>query len=203
MKSITATMAAAIALILGLYLSRHEMAQTTHPPIPTVHTVRFTPRSAVPEFDGYKDWNPINTVPQYIMSPLDMLCTGPSAAQLAEQKKDPHVHHYMLCYVNETGKRAFFGQKHPTFPVGSIIVKEKLDSDSRSAHRSLITGMIKRQSGYDSAHGDWEYVVCNGDVSILQARGRLENCGSCHAKKSNAGFVFRDELGYDRLAALK
>jgi len=159
--------------------------------------------SRVPEFDDYRSWAKVNTKPQFIMSPLDMLCVGPTKAQLDAEKQDPHVRHFMLCYVNAIGEHAMLHEKNPKFPVGSVIVKEKLDSPDSASKRTLLTAMIKHESGYDPAHGDWEYVVMNGDASLLQARGKLANCGGCHAQKKNTDYVFRDEMGAERLAKLR
>jgi hypothetical protein len=196
-----------------------------------IHNVRFealdTP--AVPEIAGYHNWAKVNTVPQYIASRLDMLCRAPTQAEL-DAAGGPHVEDYMLCYVNGPGADAMLHEKHPTFPVGSIVVKEKLDqvslpikpgsktterpvvsqdlkemieSPDTKWKRILITAMIKHAAGYDPAHGDWEYLVTNGDATALQARGKLANCGGCHAIKKNNDFVFRDELDADKLAKLK
>jgi hypothetical protein len=137
------------------------------------------------------------------MSKLDLLCTTPTQAQLDAEKQDPHVRHFMLCYVNTAGEQAMLHQKQPKFPVGSIVLKEKLDSADPTSPRSLITAMIKHEAGYDPSHGDWEYVVTNGDATTLQARGKLANCGGCHSEKKNSDYVFRDELGAKQLALLK
>src|SRR5580700_7994113 len=66
---------------------------------PGMQTVRFEPidTPAVPEFAGYRRWAKVNTTPQYVFSKLDMLCVGPTQAQLDAEKQDPHVRHYMLC----------------------------------------------------------------------------------------------------------
>ena len=187
---------AAIALI-------HPVHATAK--VPSFQSVRFSPTEtiAVPEFSGYRTWAKVNTTPQYIMSPLDMLCVGPTQAQLDAEKQNPHVRHYMLCYVNPLGEQAMLHQKHPKFPVGSVIVKEKLDSVDPASKRTLLTAMVKHETGYDPAHGDWEYVVTNGDATELQARGKLANCGGCHAQKKKTDYVFRDEMGAERLAKLK
>lgn len=173
------------------------------------------PSTAIPEFDNYRSWARVNTTPQYIMSKLDLLCVGPSPAQIAAEKLDPHVRHYMLCYVNKIGEQAMLTQKSPRFPVGSVVLKEKLDSPKVDAKRTLITAMVKHAPGYDPQHGDWEYIVAkcsnvsnvsniaNGDGATLQSRGKLANCGACHAEKRRTDFVFRDELGAERLAQLR
>ncbi len=169
------------------------------------HTVNLEMRTlhAVPALVGYHSWAKINTTPQYIMSPLDLLCTAPTQSQLDTEKQNPHVRHFMLCYVNSVGEHAMLNDKLPRFPEGTIVLKEKLDSADPGSKPILITAMIKHKAGYDPQHGNWEYVVTNGDGSQLEARGKLANCGGCHAQKKNTDFVFRDEMGADRLSKLK
>jgi Cytochrome P460 len=161
------------------------------------------PVAAAAEIIGYRTWKQINEKPEYIMSKLDLMCVAPTQEQIAaEEKSNPHFRHYMLCYVNKIGEHAMMQEKHPHFPPGSIIVKEKLDQPSLTAHVSLLTCMIKRNPGFDRAHNDWEYVVCDGSNSVLAARGKLDNCGACHKEARDSDFVFRGELGQKRLASL-
>ena len=179
-------------------VSHHSAAVTHVTPVSVP-----APAVAVVEIEGYRAWKQINDKPEYIMSKLDMLCVGPTPEQIAaEAKANPHARHYMVCYVNKIGEHAMMQEKHPHFPVGSIIVKEKLDEPSLTAHISLLTCMIKRNPGFDAAHNDWEYVVCDGGNKKLAARGKLDNCGTCHTEAKDSDFVFRGELGQKRLASL-
>ncbi len=187
--------------IVGIRLPNAQDVRRNRNPISQV--VARDAGVPVPEISGYHDWKHVNDKPQFIMSRLDLLCRSPFPEEIAAEKLDPHVRHYMLCYVNAIGEHAMFSEKHPRFPVGSVVLKEKRDSENPKSQCMLVTAMIKRTSGYDPVHGDWEYVVLSGDAGTLQARGKLENCGGCHAQKRSNDYVFRDELGEKKLALLR
>src|SRR5436309_2199683 len=50
-------------------------------------------------------------------------------------------------FMNESAATAFADQS--TYPPGSVVVKQK--------ETIGVGGMIKREAGYDAAHGDWEF----------------------------------------------
>ena len=58
----------------------------------------------------------------------------------------------------------------------------------------LLTAMVKRESGYDPEHGDWEFLTLDGRGKTVTSRGKLKNCQSCHDSQENEGFVFRNYL---------
>ena len=83
-------------------------------------------------------------------------------------------------------------QKLPKFPVGSLIVKEKL-AEPESMKPELLTVMHKRKKGYDTLGGDWEYLVYDGSGVSIQAHGRLKECHSCHKQWAKTGdYISRD-----------
>ena len=84
----------------------------------------------------------------------------------------------------------------PKFPQGSIIVKEKL-LDESGGKVELLTAMIKREPGFYPASGDWEYLVLDGEGATVEARGKLENCQSCHSTKKETDYLFRSYLPDD------
>jgi Cytochrome P460 len=71
------------------------------------------------------------------------------------------------------------------YPVGSTIVKEKLSLGGKPL---AVGGMIKRQSEYDLANGDWEYFY--GESIKKFTSGRIESCVGCHAKAKQTDYVF-------------
>ena len=84
-------------------------------------------------------------------------------------------------------------QKNPFFPVGSVVVKQKMRSaDSKSVELSTV--MVKRESGYNPENGDWEYAVINAEVTKTESEGKIEHCQKCHAENKQNDYVFR--LGY-------
>ena len=93
-------------------------------------------------------------------------------------------------------------QSNPNFPEGSVIVKEKLPGKA-SQEPELLTVMIKRAKGFNPTSGDWEYMVVDGTGTTVQARGKLENCQSCHTGNSRTDYVFRSYLPNEVLNKLK
>jgi hypothetical protein len=93
-------------------------------------------------------------------------------------------------------------QKTPQFPVGSVIVKEKLPAES-STEPELLTVMIKRERGYNAESGDWEYMTADGKGEKVTARGKLETCNACHTEVKSNDYIFRSYLPYDAKAELR
>ena len=139
---------------------------------------------------GYRQWTRINPEPVIMEPRVAELCAmsrGPLKERVME-KDNPHKDNFITVYVNETGSKAMYAKK-PSFPLGSVIVKEKLlrkDSDSPE----LLTVMIKHEPGYNPANGDWEYMVTDA-AGKVQARGQLENCQACHTMVKNSDYVYR------------
>ena len=84
-------------------------------------------------------------------------------------------------YVNSVGAAMFAANERGPYPVGTIVLKESFKSDS-GAKGSLtgITVMVKREAGYDSENGDWEYLNVNSKMKI-KAQGKMSMCISCHS----------------------
>jgi hypothetical protein len=136
-------------------------------------------------------WNQVNDEPYYLTSNLNIQCAAPTAADYKRQRENnPHKSSFITVYVNNAGKEAMFTQQAPKFPEGSIIVKQKLDSKDRKP--ILYTIMRKRESGYNPPLGDWEFSVVGANGTELLAKGKLENCQSCHLGEGTSDFVFRD-----------
>ena len=142
---------------------------------------------------GYKSWAKINPKPLKLPAALNVLCAAPTPAGRIDASSNPHRQKYFTVYVNEVGRRAMTEQARPQFPQGSIIVKEKLP-DENAAAPELLTVMIKREAGFNPQGGDWEYLVFDGAAAKVEARGKLENCQSCHAANKAGDYVFRSYL---------
>src|SRR5262249_41411779 len=96
---------------------------------------------------------------------LAMLCRGVTQAEVeaARVKYGQHASAAVVIYMNHAAARAF-RQGTNSYPVGSVIVKEKMfggyfAKDGKPAHDATdgMGGMVKRAPGFDPAHGDWEY----------------------------------------------
>jgi hypothetical protein len=89
-----------------------------------------------------------------------------------------------------------------TLPEGTTIVREVLDADGGV---DKLTIMAKGPPGYNPELGDWwfgvtapEGIPLETDAGLLM--GRLTECYSCHAPRSDDGFLFGVPLG-DRAPA--
>ena len=137
-------------------------------------------------------WTKVTAEPYRISSALDLLCARPSASDYDRQRKqNPHEATAITVYVNAVGRSAMFTQESPSFPQGSVIVKQKDDRFTERKIPLLYTLMRKREAGYNPTVGDWEFSVVNGDGSTVEATGKLDNCQGCHIKKPDSDFVFR------------
>jgi hypothetical protein len=48
--------------------------------------------------------------------------------------------------------------------------------------------MVKRSSGYDAKHGDWEYFYFENPAKIES--GRISSCVQCHDSAKKQDYVF-------------
>ena len=145
---------------------------------------------------GYKQWTRVNPKPTFVPAQTAQLC----AANLPNAGPgSPHgPNKYITVYVNDVGKHEMMEEKTPHFPLGSIIVKEKLPT-ATSDKPELLTVMIKREAGYNPESGDWEYMVLDGSGKSVQDRGKLDNCQSCHQVDKDTDYVSRSYLPQMRL----
>ena len=94
------------------------------------------------------------------------------------------------------------------FGLGTVYTKRTyLKNEDGSKGDLLVTfAMVKRESGYFSDGGDWEYIMMPNDgsndygtnpngtlppTSATDMRGQLANCASCHAQAGN-DFLFAE-----------
>ncbi len=151
------------------------------------------PGSGSEVIEGYKQWTRVNPVPAVFHSQIAIQCAPVSATQSKMEAGNPHRDKFIIVYVNDIGRHAMMEEKVPRFPQGSVIVKEKLASKD-SSEPELLTVMTKREPGYDSENGDWEYMALDGSGKSVQARGRLENCQGCHMTVKATDYVSRNYL---------
>jgi hypothetical protein len=182
--------------IFAGYLVIHDRPVSTGLAAPT--------RNAVNEIEGYRNWLKVNPVPQLMKLQTQLLCARPLSPTGVDVngRTNPHQEKYITVYVNDIGKNAMMEQARPNFPVGSVIVKEKLP-DKSSQSPELLTVMIKREKGFNSSSGDWEYMVVDGKGESVTERGKLENCQSCHLTIPQSDYIFRSYLPYEVRNKLK
>lgn len=104
-----------------------------------------------------------------------------------------HEDIFASVYVNPVGHAAFVSERPTEFPEGSVIVREKI-SGKQLLTPELLTVMVKRAKGFNTAGNDWEYMVLAGAGSLVLSRGKLGSCHSCHSQKRETDFVFRHSL---------
>jgi len=140
----------------------------------------------------YRAWTRVNDSPYRISPSVSVLCTAPSTTP-GNPHADPRAAAFINVYANSRAATVMLKHAGTAFPVGSIIVKEKL-IDEHSSEPGLLTVMIKRKPGYNPSAGDWEFAVLDGKGISVQARGRLANCAECHITKSKSDFIFGSYL---------
>jgi Cytochrome P460 len=132
----------------------------------------------------------------FVNPELAMLCRGASKDQVeaARIKFGPHANTGILVYMNKPAADAFATNAY-AFPVGAVIVKQKTiqdytDKDGKRVHEADtgVGGMVKRPSGYDSEHGDWEYFYFE-DAKKIET-GRISTCVQCHSAAKDKDYVF-------------
>jgi len=162
----------------------------------SIAAVRPSAGNSVKEIAGYRDWFKVNRTPEVMQARTAVLCAAPAALNPVYGPSNPHHDKYITVYVNEVGRAAMMEQETPSFPEGSVIVKEKLPNKS-SQTPELLTVMIKRAKGFNNENGDWEFMVTDGSGTKVEAQGKLEKCQGCHQAKGQKDFVFRTYLPYD------
>lgn len=154
-------------------------------------------RQVVNEIAGYRNWTKVNPTPELMEMRTMMLCARVTTSKGVDVNgaENPHQKKYITVYVNDVGRKAMMEQAKPAFPIGSIIVKEKLP-DKTSQSPELLTVMIKKEKGFNPQSGDWEYLVVDGSGQSVQERGKLETCQSCHLSTPQTDYIFRSYLPY-------
>jgi hypothetical protein len=134
---------------------------------------------------GYRKWHKINDRPIHMAPQLALLCSAPPKWHSDD---NPHNPKFFTVYVNATGEGSMLSKKSIPFPVGSVIVKEKLPSANGSPE--LLTVMVKRGRGFDAAHGDWQYFTADGSAKKTSTED-IAKCQSCHDASKANDYVFR------------
>ena len=108
-------------------------------------------------------------------------------------EKAPATHQgeqsFGVVYANAPARGPFGSLESQTFPVGSIIVREKLAS-ADSETPQLLAVMLKRAPGFNPPAGDWEFLLVNGDASKVIERQKKGSCLDCHASQRERDLVY-------------
>ena len=153
------------------------------------HSSPSAPETDLASLAKYRQWTLVNPTPQ-LMEPLAAISC---AIIPGRQEPSPHLHKYISVFVNPVGREEMMTKQSPKFPIGSMIVKEKLGS-ADSTTPEVLTAMIKRGPGYNPESGDWEYLVLDGAASKIVEQGKLTRCSGCHRAYQHSDFVTRTYL---------
>jgi hypothetical protein len=199
-------LAALAALGLGWACQGAQVAADPPPQQPSPNAPHAQPKAqapAIPAPEAFRAW-PYVYARENADAHLMLLCKVPSQQELEAHAKEeqarygPHAQHAIAVRVNPEALDAY--QTTQPMPVGAVVVKEKwwgfspggLNADPKRADLDKLPAsteygmMIKREPGYDPAHGDWQYVYVEaGKVT----EGRLPSCIQCHSQ-----FKARDYL---------
>jgi len=110
---------------------------------------------------------------------------------MARNINGPHAHYSIVVRVSPDGIEAF--RSGQTLPEGAVVVKEKhmVNPLSERSTFDAYAFMVKRESGYHDAGGDWEYGFVTLHPKRAVTRGKLIGCAKCHAKASEHDYLFR------------
>jgi hypothetical protein len=144
-------------------------------------------RSLTPEEQKKRDSDPhFHHYAQVYVNPTGQALAGryTQAAKTYEAKleqlRKKNYRAYWKLYGQYEEK---FFPKLPSFPVGTVLVKEKFDNPKGTGTPELLTAMVKREKGYNPACYDWEFLVLDGKTERILERGKLARCQGCHVEK--------------------
>jgi hypothetical protein len=148
----------------------------------------------------YASWPKITEKPYPVAIEFITFCRpllpGEAQKMEAEQRKKhgPHALGAIVVRVNPIGVDKFkAGQPVPN---GAVVIKEKYLLRAAKTPPSAVAAMIKREPGYDSEHGDWEYAYEDRSVDAKQkvVRGKIASCIECHKGTRSTDYLFRSYL---------
>ncbi len=144
---------------------------------------------------NYKAFPRLTREPRAVSRTLSGLCRvlAPEEIEGDREQYGSHSLAWVHVYANEPAV-AELAKSRRQFPVGAIIVKEKLGD------QQAVTGigaMQKMPPGYDPEGGDWRYIYTEASATPGQDKveqGRLEKCRTCHMRAKERDHVyFRSE----------
>jgi hypothetical protein len=96
---------------------------------------------------------------------------------------------YGVVYANGRARGAFDTPEPATFPVGSVIVREKVLAPGDESPQ-LLAVMVKRTPGFNPQAGDWEFLLVDGTASKVLDRQKKGSCLDCHVSQRERDFVY-------------
>lgn len=110
-----------------------------------------------------------------------------------KKKPAPNLHDdyssFGMVYANDLARQGYSSLGTPHFPVGSILVREKLIR-SNAEKPQVLTVMIKREKGFNPEGGDWSFLAIDGAAKKVHERKKKGSCLECHKSAGSRDFVF-------------
>ena len=95
-----------------------------------------------------------------------------------------------FAYVNYTGRAAFNRQPF-LFPVGSMIVRERLLTPTSTP--DVLVVMVKHEKKFNRKANGWEFLTVNGNMTKILKREKGGACLQCHSTAADNDFVFPED----------
>ncbi|MEP6900936.1 MAG: hypothetical protein ABJA66_04250, partial [Actinomycetota bacterium] len=127
MRKLIKVIIVVVILAIGLiafFFTRKAKMQTLKP--------LSTPQKAVEglnEVKGYKNWAKVSK-DNFTMNAATSIACAAAVREIPTKgsaiENSPHKDKYINVYVNSLGKDEMLTKKNPKFPIGTVVVKEKL-----------------------------------------------------------------------------
>ena len=129
----------------------------------------------------YQTWTRLNNEPFNVSAGLWALCRLPSAEEEA-YLDSPHAEYYINVYVNDAGRDLIVREGSRAFPIGTIVVKEKL---------ATLEGEVRNELGIMVKRGpsSWQYLYWDNGT-LYQASDEVGHCAECHSAETEGDSVF-------------
>jgi hypothetical protein len=140
---------------------------------------------------NYRSWTALQDLPRNVSDAIFMMCRLPTEAEMAFAESDEHGGYFLRDYMNKIGYSAFESGAD-TFPVGTVIVKEKFrgfDPDNLWLEPESFGIMIKRAAGFNPESNDWEFIYWESPSEVWQGIEASASCQACHSE-AERDFVF-------------
>lgn len=173
----------AITLITLIALTACVPVNRVTPPAPLMPTTIAAPTptpSLESIFTDYKQWTRLTKEPINVSPFLWTLCRAPNKDEDA-LLVSPHADRFINVYVNTIGEAMMRKEGARVFPMGSVIVKEKLLGKNDSTAAAL--GVMIKGEGKQ-----WEFVY--QEKNKVTRGNELPNCQACHAAQAERDSVF-------------
>ena len=143
----------------------------------------------------YQTWKRRTDQPVALAAEIFSLCRSPSLAEMGFLDSEHGVQQRLvLDWLNPGAVTAYEHRDTLPFPVGAAIIKEKLVRETTGTLALVARGvMIKRDPGFDPAHGDWEFAYWEPTAGLLTGAVESKHCGDCHLGAQPTDFVFFDQ----------